>query len=116
MPHIILELSDNIIESQYDNILLQINKILVENLPTKLDSCKGRVICHKNFLIGDGSKYNALIHVNVDVLAGRTDEILELISQKMINLLSFLFQESIKSLNPAISVSIGVLPKAYQKN
>ena len=116
MPHIILELSDNIIESQYDSILLQINKILVDNLPAKLDSCKGRVIIHKNFLVGDGSKYNAFIHVNVDVLAGRSDEVLELASKKIINLLPLLFKESIKSLNPAISVSIGILPKAYQKN
>lgn len=116
MPHIILELSNNIIETQYDDILLQINKTLVENLPTKLDSCKGRIIFHKNFLVGDGNEHNAFIHANIEVLSGRSDEVLEVTSQKIINLLQTLFHESIKLLNPAISVSVGILPKAYQKN
>ena len=85
MPHLILECSDNITEenSQLLNILHDCQQILVENLPTTLESCKSRVIRHQDYLLGSGDPKNAFIHLEVRVLKGRSEELLKRAAEKL---------------------------------
>ena len=115
MPHIILELSDNVIEKDLTEILAQIHQILTLILPTQLENCKSRVIRHQNFLVGNGNSDNAFIHLSIEVLASRTKEILDLVANKITAILLNYFIESSKKLNLHISIAIKDLPETYYK-
>ena len=115
MPHVIFELSDNIIEKDLSQILAQIHQILTDTLPTKLESCKSRVLRYPEFLVGNGNSNNAFIHLSIAVLSGRTREILDLTVNKITVILQNNFKESREKLNLNISVSISDLPAMYYK-
>ncbi len=115
MPQIIFEISDNIIEKDFNKILHQIHQILTTTLPTQLESCKSRVIRHKEFLIGDGNDKYAFIHLSIGVLKGRTKKILDLAVDKIMIILQDNFEESKKQLDLKFSVAISELPEVYHK-
>jgi len=116
MPHVIFELSDNISETNLQEVLAQIQQILVDTLPTELSSCKSRVVCHQNFLVGNGDSHNAFIHLSIEILAGRSKETLDLAANKIMRLLKENFKQSQEKLNVKISISIKDLPAAYYRN
>ena len=112
MPHVILELSNNIEKQNHTQLLTEIHQNLTEMLPTQLESCKSRVIRHEEFLVGDGNINNAFVHLNIEVLSGRTQATLDLVAKKLMTLL----QNNFKSLlNIHFSVSIKDLPAVYYK-
>ncbi|MCT4635943.1 MAG: hypothetical protein N4A31_06890 [Rickettsiales bacterium] len=115
MPQIILEASDNIIERDFKQTLSKIHHILVDTLPTKLESCKSRVILHKDFLIGNGYMNNAFIHLSIKIIEGRTRETCKLAANKILEELKDSFQESMNRLNLKFSIAIDNLPKVYIK-
>lgn len=115
MPQIIFEVSDNIIEKDFQKTLAKIHSILTETLPAQLDSCKSRVIRHKEFLIGDGDINYAFISLSIWVISGRTKEILDLAASKITTVLQSDFKESVDKLNLKISVAIGELPEVYHR-
>lgn len=115
MPHIILECSDNIIESDLKPICIEIQKILVDKLPTQLDSCKSRIIRHKNYVLGDNHIDNAFVHVFISVMPGREQKLINSISEIIVDRLKAFFLESRDRLNLQISVAINELPESYRK-
>ena len=78
MPHLILEASANIHESnaRLQQLLVECQDLLVRELPTKLESCKSRVILHDIYVLGDNHPDNAFLHLTVKLLKGRTPELL----------------------------------------
>lgn len=115
MPQIILEASDNIIETDLKKTLSEIHQILVDVLPTKLESCKSRVIRHKEFLLGDGDINNAFIHLSIKIIKGRAKEIIDTATNKIMIVLQNNFKESENKLNLKFSVAIDDLPQSYLK-
>ena len=115
MPHVIFELSDNVIENEFAEVLTKIHQILTNSLPAQLESCKSRVIRHKEFLVGNGDKDNAFIHLAIEVLSGRSNETLNLTANRIITILPNYFKESAAKLNLNISVAISNLPDIYHK-
>ncbi|MDP1723096.1 MAG: hypothetical protein Q8L85_00115 [Alphaproteobacteria bacterium] len=115
MPHIILECSDNIIESDLKPICIEIQKILVDKLPTQLDSCKSRIIRHKDYVLGDNHIDNAFVHVFISVMPGREQKLINSISEIIVDRLKVFFLESRDRLNLQISVAINDLPESYHK-
>lgn len=115
MPQIILEASDNIIETDFEQALSEIHQILVDILPTKLEACKSRVIRHKEFLLGDGNINNAFIHLSIKIVQGRTKEIIDTATNKIMIVLQNNFKESENKLNLKLSVAIDDLPQSYLK-
>ena len=109
------ELSDNIIEKDLVSVANEVHSILANILPTKLESCKTRIIRHSEFLIGNGDKYNAFLHVSIEVMPGRPIETLKLASQKITAILPGFFKESSSKLNLKISVAVENLPETYCK-
>jgi 5-carboxymethyl-2-hydroxymuconate isomerase len=116
MPHIFFEYSDNIIEQDFKPALQEIHNLLAEQLPTKLFSCKSRIIRHENFLIGNGDENNAFVNVAIDVLPGREKDLLKNIAENIIKILQIELRESLSKLDLQLSVSIKNLPAIYYKN
>jgi 5-carboxymethyl-2-hydroxymuconate isomerase len=115
MPQITFEASDNIIEQDLRETLSEIHQILVDVLPTKLESCKSRVIRHKEFLLGDGDVNNAFIHLSIRIIEGRTKEIIDVATNQIMIVLQNNFKESANKLNLKFSVAIDNLPQSYLK-
>ncbi len=116
MPQITLEYSANIIEKlSIIDILSSLNHLLVDLLPTQLDSCKGRAIQHDLYCLGDNNPQNSFVHLDLKILPGRTAEKLEETGCAIIQLLKEKFSESAQNKNLKISVEIGELQRAYFK-
>lgn len=116
MPHLILECSDNIIEGNHQllNILHDCQQILVENLPTSLESCKSRVVRHQDYLLGNGDGQNAFIHLEVKVLTGRSEELLKQLAEKLkAYILAHLSESQASDLKLKLSVEIVELSSIY---
>lgn len=117
MPHLTLEYSANIIEK--DNLLDLFPKchaILVSSLPAaKLEACKSRAFCSDIYYIANGRPEYAFIHLDVKVMAGRSDENLQIASQQLLELLTAYFSASMKKYKLQISVEISELGKHFLK-
>lgn len=115
MPHIILECSDNIVESDLNALLLQIHHTLSEKLPTDLVSCKSRVQRYSEFAIADGNAKHAFVHLAIAVLKGRSKELLDSVSITLLELLSTAFKASAAKFQLHLSVEIRELSDVYFK-
>ncbi|MBA4117620.1 MAG: hypothetical protein C0514_01810 [Candidatus Puniceispirillum sp.] len=110
MPHIKLALSNNIQEREdIQEFFHECHTLLVRDLPTKLDSCKSRLLVHDVFRVGDGIHHNGFIHLEVRILPGREDTLLNEIAANLLKLLQKHFAQSLMTLKPATSVEIATL-------
>lgn len=116
MPHIILECSNNVNHACLKDVLPKIHDYLVEALPTKLESCKSRVVLYKDYLIADGHHDLAFVHITIKILAGRSEELLQSISQNVLKMLEEFLLSSAEGLIYKLSVAIENLPSNYCKN
>lgn len=75
MPQVTIEYSANA-ASAFDpqTYALRVHDLLVEHVETELASCKTRLVQHDRTVIGDGASANAMIHVDLRILTGRTGE------------------------------------------
>jgi 5-carboxymethyl-2-hydroxymuconate isomerase len=116
VPHITLEYSSNLVEQKdLVPVLKKAQVLLSESLPAQLDQFKSRALGADVFLVGDGNHRNAFVHMQVDVMAGRSDETLSKAGHQLIDLLKDSFKQTIKSHGLSISVEISELSKAYFK-
>lgn len=116
MPQILLECTQNVIEQNLSPLLLDIHKILTENLPTQIDSCKTRVMRHDEYLVGDGVPEKAFVHLSIGVLSGRSTETLNQISVLLMEKLQKTFSVSLENLKLQITIAIQNLPEVYLKH
>lgn len=115
MPQILFECSDNLIEKDLKSFLHQTHLILCEGLPTKMESCKSKVVRYKDYLVGDGQTDNAFINLAIGILPGRSDEIKKAVINTLQPVLNQAFSESKKRLNLQVTLSIYDLPVTYTK-
>ncbi len=115
MPHLILEASSNIIETndKVKVILQDCQNLLVERLPTKLTSCKSRLVLHDVFVLGDNNPVNAFVHLSVRILKGRSANLINEVSKLLVEVLSQGFSKSSEQLHLGISVEITDLNDNY---
>jgi 5-carboxymethyl-2-hydroxymuconate isomerase len=113
MPQITLEYSDNVKVGDLKSALLGLHQILSKMLPTQVESCKSRIIRHKDYLIGDGDERNAFVHVDIKIMAGRTEDVVNNTGKAAVEYLRDQFQDS-DGLNLQITVEISNL-SAYFK-
>lgn len=115
MPHLILEASSNIIETndKVKVILQDCQNLLVERLPTNLTSCKSRLVLHDVFVLGDNNPANAFVHLSVRILKGRSVDLINEVSKLLVKVLSQGFSKSSEQLHLGISVEITDLNDNY---
>lgn len=115
MPHIILECSDNIVESDLKTLLQQIHQLLSEKLPTDLVSCKSRVLRHTEFVIANGDAKQAFVHLAIAVMKGRSQALLDSVSVLLLEQLAATFKQSAAQFELHLSVEIRELSDVYHK-
>ena len=115
MPHVILEVSANIHETNLSPLLVEIHSILTEMLPTQLSGCKSRIIRDEDYVIGNNDPQNAFVHLTVKVLKGRSKTLLNTIASSIMEKLKLAFQESYNALNLQYTIAIEELPEVYHK-
>lgn len=115
MPHLILEASANIMETneKIRLILKECHNILVNKLPTKAANCKSRAILHDIYVLGDNQPTNAFVHLTVKVLKGRSPELLATTSKELQTALNEGFSKSLTRLKLGVSVEICELNDSY---
>ncbi|WP_454780441.1 5-carboxymethyl-2-hydroxymuconate Delta-isomerase [Legionella sp. WA2022007384] len=115
MPHLILELSNNIKSRPLNQLFDKLHHMLAEKLPTQLSNCRGRCIMHPLFFIGDQSAENAFVHLTLKILPGRDDAKKKNIAKKLFDLLEDFFKTEENKLNIMFSVEILDLDHHYFK-
>jgi 5-carboxymethyl-2-hydroxymuconate isomerase len=105
MPHIIIE-HDEKTKNEID--LSKLAKSLHLNLASqdtiKLEAIKTRTVELKNVIVGTGAS-NRMIHIEVLLLEGRSQELKEYIAQELFNLTQIMLQD----LECALTVNIAEL-------
>ncbi len=116
MPQITLECTNNVLEkNNLSQLVLEINHVLSERLPTELASCKARILFIDNFVVGDNDKQNAFVHLSISVLKGRSTSLLDEIAAVIMQNLKAHFSSSLSKLNLQITIAIQDLPDVYHK-
>jgi 5-carboxymethyl-2-hydroxymuconate isomerase len=114
MPYVTLEYSENICEKNtIKDLFSEIHLMLVEQLPTKLLSCKSRAIEYQTYFLGDGNTPNAFVHVELRVMKGRTVETLNKVADHFMNMLRKHFTQSGQSFELEVSLEITELSDTY---
>jgi 5-carboxymethyl-2-hydroxymuconate isomerase len=118
MPHITLELSDNLPLSDvhFPKFFAELHQVLVSNLGVALLNCKSRLVRHKNFYVADGNNAHAFAHLEIKILEGRSTAEIIGMGNIVLELLIRTFETSHKELifQPSVEV-IGIEPANYFK-
>lgn len=115
MPHVIVECSSNVVEKDLSSLLIDIQALLTQMLPTQLSGCKSRVIRHHEYVISNNDPQNAFVHVTVKVLKGRSKDLLDKVADSIMEKLKMAFNASFSSLNLQFTIAIEELPEVYHK-
>ncbi len=116
MPHLILEVSANVIETndKLKHTLSLCHVLLVDKISTKLENCKGRILLHDLVVFGDNnSGRQAFAHLSVKMLKGRSAQLLKETACQLKAILQGELVKSIEHLNLDISVEIVELSDYY---
>lgn len=115
MPQIMLECSNNVLETDLKPFLLEVHQILAEKLSTDISSCKSRIIRHDEYVVGDNHLDNAFAHLSVSVLPGRSQDLLSQISVSIMDAFKRQFKRSLTELNMQLTLAVHQLPEIYLK-
>ncbi len=117
MPHLILEYSDNIIESpDPSRVLGTLSRTLADNDEIDLANIKSRLVKSEHYFVSDGSRDQAFLHLQVALLAGRSPQFKAELSKKLYDTVVQLFSESTRNLNCSVTVEIRDMDsRAYTK-
>lgn len=114
MPHVILEHSANLLEkSELSGFFSKLHQCLVTELTTQLETCKSRAYESHTTHLGDGTAEAAMVHLQVQVLAGRRPEVLAQTNQAIYDLMTDFFQASRQQLDLKLSVELTELSPHY---
>jgi len=118
MPHIIIEHSSNFDEKKILTIGKNIQKIMGD-MPFAnfdIDQCKIRGIYYQNYQVGS-SEIGDFIHVSIKILAGRSLEIRQELSQQVFDWVLKYFQDNMNRGN-RFDLSVDIIEmnrEAYKK-
>lgn len=112
MPHITLEVSDNLsfADDRLPVFFGKLHEMLVSRLGVNLLNCKSRLIRHKSFYIADGKSIHAFAHLEIKILEGRSEAEIGEVGNATMELLISAFEQSRRgfTFQPSVEVvSIG---------
>ncbi len=82
MPHAVLEYTSNITQKiQFKAVFAALHTLLQDIAHADIESCKSRANKLEEFYIGDGSATQAFVHLDISLLAGRTQAAKEQLGQ-----------------------------------
>jgi 5-carboxymethyl-2-hydroxymuconate isomerase len=105
MPHIHVEYSANVENLEVKPLLLAFNQAMLDGgyVSSALD-VKSRAIRQDDFVIGIDAADQAYIHVKVSLLTGRSLELQQEISAKLLNVLKSLLPEQKNSIQLCVEI------------
>jgi 5-carboxymethyl-2-hydroxymuconate isomerase len=107
MPHCVFEYSSNVIdEPDWSRTLLALHKAIMGTGLFVLSDIKSRVIKHEQYLVGDGRDNQAFVTLDVQILAGRTNEVKSQISQAALPILAAAFPKTSADMKCSITVQV----------
>ncbi|MFB7515903.1 5-carboxymethyl-2-hydroxymuconate Delta-isomerase [Streptomyces sp. NPDC056144] len=89
-----------------------LHPLVVETVDTELDACKTRFREIEELIVGDGSTYDVVVHVEIALLFGRTDAVKAKLSKAVLDLLPTYLPVSD---GVRLSVEIRDLDSSYRK-
>ncbi|MEU7298019.1 isomerase [Streptomyces exfoliatus] len=91
---------------------LALHPLVVETVDTTIDACKTRFREIEELVVGDGSTDDVIVHVEIALLFGRTDEVKARLSKAVLDLLPTYLKatEGVR-----LSVEVRDLESSYRK-
>lgn len=91
---------------------LALHPLVVETVNTQLDTCKTRFREVEELVVGDGATDDVIVHVEIALLPGRTDEVKARLSDAVLDLLPAYLKagEGVR-----LSVEVRDLETSYRK-
>ncbi|MDT9688071.1 isomerase [Streptomyces sp. P9(2023)] len=91
---------------------LALHPLVVETVDTRIDSCKTRFREVEEFVVGDGTTDDLVVHVEIALLPGRTDETKARLAEGVLALLPAYLKERE---GVRLSAEVRDLEPAYRK-
>jgi 5-carboxymethyl-2-hydroxymuconate isomerase len=108
MPHCILEASDNLLDQpDWGALLREIHRALAATGLFREADIKSRVIRPEAFRVADGAPDRAFVALNLQILAGRSDEVKAQVSDALMGVLASAFPRTSagRRLNLTVQIS-----------
>jgi 5-carboxymethyl-2-hydroxymuconate isomerase len=107
MPHITLEYTYNIDQSiEFRALFAELHQMLASVAGVSIDNCKSRAICLDTYHIGDGEAQNAFVHLEIQLLEGRSAELKQEIGARGLQVLKRYFAGSLGKLDLQITLEV----------
>jgi len=111
MPQISLEYSANLPgEIASEELLLALHRILKEVGGLRIGNCKSRILPAARFLVGEGERGGAFVHLDVRFLEGRSPEVKRALGEALLAALLEVYGGCGEGLQ--ITVEIADIPRA----
>ncbi|MBT2448730.1 isomerase [Streptomyces sp. ISL-43] len=118
MPQITVDYSANLSEA-FDRrgFALALHPLTAELADTSVETCKTRFRCVEEVYVADGAPENGLVHVQVGLLAGRTEAVKAELSEAVLALLPKYTSTGANAPGVVVHASVDVseLGAAYRK-
>ncbi|OKH86575.1 5-carboxymethyl-2-hydroxymuconate Delta-isomerase [Thalassospira sp. TSL5-1] len=117
MPQIEIEYSADLpVADALPDLALAIHRALAPIADTEIANFKTRLSPLSGLLIGDGTAQNAMVHVDVRLLSGRTDAVKQAVGQKVQELLLAHLKDRVGGFSVQFTTEIHDLDRAnYHK-
>jgi len=107
VPQLRLDYTANIIEkNNFAALFEKCHKILADTLAVELYSCKSRAMQQEHYYIGNGDPNNAFVCLQLQVMSGRSREVLSLAVQMILTALKDHFAESLQQQKLQITLEL----------
>jgi 5-carboxymethyl-2-hydroxymuconate isomerase len=114
LPHLRLEYSSNIKEQLEEKKLFSACHHVLEKVANANPlQCQSRVVCFDTFYVGNGSENEAFIYLEISLLEGRTQAMLEEAGNQIREILKSYFAHSLQHLTVQLAVRIVEMEKVH---
>ncbi|WP_328302575.1 isomerase [Streptomyces sp. NBC_00435] len=119
MPQITVEYSANLTDT-FDRrgFALALHALTARVADAAVENCKTRFRCLDEVCVADGAAGSALVHVQLALLAGRTEAVKAELSEAVLELLRKYTSQGLDASGPVVHASVDVneLGAAYRKH
>jgi 5-carboxymethyl-2-hydroxymuconate isomerase len=113
MPHLTLEITDNVDQPiAFDQLFAELHQVLASVAGIRIDNCKGRALRRKIYYIGDGGAGKAFVHLEICILESRTAETKRAVGEQCLQVLQRHFARSSGQLELQITLEVRDMPPA----
>jgi len=114
MPHILVEISDNIVEEfEPKELLRELNQTLDSVESFRIADIKGRLVRHSDYVVAGNEKDQAFVHLHLSALAGRSKEVKTEAGAKLLECIQKRFSKSAQEKDCAFSIEIRDMDKEF---